>query len=109
MQRKVHEPRALLLLLLTMYICMVTHIVGRVSVDQPGKVAIPARGQLSGGNCSRLRIWSRDTGSAVVPSRVSLLISILRLNLYSNNMKTEQQMPTRQARTRTIYENFICV
>ena len=29
---------------------------------------------------SRLRIWSRDTGSAV-PSRVSLLISILRLNL----------------------------
>ena len=30
--------------------------------------------------CSRLRIWSRETGSAV-PSRVSLLISILRLNL----------------------------
>ena len=29
---------------------------------------------------SRLRIWSRETGSAV-PSRVSLLISILRLNL----------------------------
>ena len=28
----------------------------------------------------RLRIWSRETGSAV-PSRVSLLISILRLNL----------------------------
>ena len=28
---------------------------------------------------SRLRIWSRETGS-VVPSRVSLLISILRLN-----------------------------
>ena len=28
---------------------------------------------------SRLRIWSRDTGSAV-PSRVSLLVSILRLN-----------------------------
>ena len=27
-----------------------------------------------------LRIWSRETGS-VVPSRVSLLISILRLNL----------------------------
>ena len=27
-----------------------------------------------------LRIWSRETGSAV-PSRVSLLISILRLNL----------------------------
>ena len=29
---------------------------------------------------SRLRIWSHETGSAV-PSRVSLLISILRLNL----------------------------
>ena len=29
---------------------------------------------------SRLRTWSRETGSAV-PSRVSLLISILRLNL----------------------------
>ena len=29
---------------------------------------------------SRLRIWPRETGSAV-PSRVSLLISILRLNL----------------------------
>ena len=27
------------------------------------------------------RICSRETGSAVVPSRVSLLISILRLNL----------------------------
>ena len=41
-------------------------------MDQPGKVASPARGQL--------RIWSRETGSAI-PSRVSLLISILRLNL----------------------------
>ena len=29
---------------------------------------------------SRLRIWSRETGSAV-PSRVSLLVSMLRLNL----------------------------
>ena len=29
---------------------------------------------------SRLKIWSRETDSAV-PSRVSLLISILRLNL----------------------------
>ena len=32
------------------------------------------------GPCSRLRIWSRETGSAV-PSRVSLLMSILRLNM----------------------------
>ena len=54
--------------------------------DQPGKVVYPGRGQLTGENeyfpCprSRLRIWSRETGSAV-PSRVSLLISILRINL----------------------------
>ena len=55
-------------------------------MDQPGKVANPARGQLNRENeyfdvsHSRLRIWPRETGSAV-PSRVSLLISILRLNL----------------------------
>ena len=53
--------------------------------DQPGKVANPARGQLNRKitfPCLRacLRIWSRETGSAV-PSRVSLLISILMLNL----------------------------
>ena len=56
--------------------------------DQPGKGANPARGQLteqgkfiiSFSRCSRVRIWSRETGAAV-PSRVSLLISILRLNL----------------------------
>ena len=30
---------------------------------------------------SRLDLWSCETGSAVVPSRVSLLISVLRLNL----------------------------
>ena len=54
-------------------------------MDQPGKVANPARGQLKRGKqipCPRacLRIWSREMGSAV-PSRVSLLISILRLIL----------------------------
>ena len=57
-------------------------------MDQPGKVANPARCQLNGENeysifpCPRacLRILSRETDSAV-PSRVSLLISILRLNL----------------------------
>ena len=55
-------------------------------MDQPGEVANPARGQLEQGKerfsspHSRLRIWSRETGSAVT-SRVSLLISILRLNL----------------------------
>ena len=45
------------------------------SKDQPGKVANPARGQLN-----RENVWSRYTVSAV-PSRVSLFISILRLNL----------------------------
>ena len=64
------------------------------SNDQPAKVVNPACfcGQLNRenekyGKCffpcrprSRLRIWSRKTGSAV-PSRVSLPISILRLNL----------------------------
>ena len=50
------------------------------SKDQPGKVANPARGQLNRENRSRLRTWSRETGSAV-SSRVSLLISILRLTL----------------------------
>ena len=51
------------------------------SKDQPGKVANPARGELIF-PCprSRLRIWPREAGSAV-PSRVSLIISILRLNL----------------------------
>ena len=54
-------------------------------MDQLGKVANPACGQLKREKifpCPRacLRIWSRETGSAV-PSRVSLLISILMLNL----------------------------
>ena len=54
--------------------------------DKPGKVANPAHCQLNRENeyfpgpHSRLRIWPHETGSAV-PSRVSLLISILRLNL----------------------------
>ena len=54
--------------------------------DQPGKIANLARGQLKRETLffpcprSRLKIWSRETGLAV-PSHVSLLISILRLNL----------------------------
>ena len=54
--------------------------------SQPGKVANPTRGQLKRESrtfpCprSRLRIWSPETGSAV-PSRVSLLIPVPRLNL----------------------------
>ena len=73
-----------------MYVCMYVCIVITFSnkgKDQPGKVANPARGQLAEQGklilpCfrSRLRIWSRETDSAV-PPRVSLLISILRLNL----------------------------
>ena len=55
------------------------------SMDQPGKVANPARGQLNRKNeylPTRVRAteFGLETGSAV-PSRVSLLISILRLNL----------------------------
>ena len=55
------------------------------SIDQPGKVASPARGQLNRKMnipCprSRLRLWSHETGSAV-PIRASLLISILKLDL----------------------------
>ena len=54
-------------------------------MDQQGKVANPARGQLNRENeyspvPVSLRIWSRETGSAV-SSRVSLLVSILRLNM----------------------------
>ena len=57
------------------------------SMDQPGnKVANPARGQLNreekGNPCSGscLEFWPRET-SLAVPSRISLLISILMLNL----------------------------
>ena len=61
-----------------MYVCMViTYSKGK---DQPGEVDNPARDQHFLCPRSRLRIWSREMGSAV-PSRVRLLISILRLNL----------------------------
>ena len=51
-------------------VCMYSHTYSK-SMDQPGKVANPARGQLNRKNeysfCprSRLRIWSRETGSAI--------------------------------------------
>ena len=51
------------------------------SMDQPGMVTNPARGQLNRGECvsSRLLFWSRGIGSTV-PSRASLLsFSTLRL------------------------------
>ena len=68
-----------------MFVCIViTYSKGK---NQPGKVANPARGQLAEQGkqlipCSRsrLRIWSRKMDSAAL-SRVSLLVSILRLNL----------------------------
>ena len=66
-----------------MYVCMYRrHILGvyiKQSMDRPGKVANPARGQLKRETCffpcprSRLRNLSRETGSTV-PSRVTLLI-----------------------------------
>ena len=70
---------------LTACVCRGARMYGHTysqSLDQPGKVANPARGQLNRENefpCprSRLRIWSGGTGSAV-PSRVSLLISALK-------------------------------
>ena len=49
-------------------------------MDQPGKGANPVHGQLNRGNEYFPGIRSRETGLAV-PSRVSLLISRLRLNL----------------------------
>ena len=66
-----------------MYVCMV--ITYSKTMNQPGKVANRARGQLNreneySGSRACLRIWSHEADSAV-PSCVSLLISILRLNL----------------------------
>ena len=70
----------------SMYVCMYGHACSK-SMDRPGKVVNPARGQLNREMNISLSAfapenlaWSRETGSAV-PSRVSLLISILRLNL----------------------------
>ena len=60
-------------------------------MDQPGKVASPARGQLNRKNgifpCPRscLRIWSREKTGSAVPTCVSLLISILGVNLVLTN------------------------
>ena len=68
------------------FVCMYGFHIHSKGKGQPGKVANPAGGQLNRINAifpcprSRLRIWPRETGSAV-PSHVSLLISTLRLNL----------------------------
>ena len=62
--------------------CLLHHVCTAITssraMDQPGKVTNSARGQLNSDICfpcprSRLRIWSRETGSTV-PSRVSLVI-----------------------------------
>ena len=66
-----------------LYVCIMYGITYSKGKNQTGKVANPARGQLKGEKkyfLAPVRFWSRETGSAV-PSRVSLLISILRLNL----------------------------
>ena len=62
---------------------MVTHI-ARVWINRvrlPILLVVSGTGKMDISlSRSRLRIWSRETGSAV-PSRVSLLVSTLRLNL----------------------------
>ena len=70
-----------------MSVCMViTLLLARVRINRVSKVANPARGQLNRESkffpvpVRAIEIWFRETGSAV-PSRVSLLLSILRLNL----------------------------
>ena len=74
-----HRPRALRAV--CMYVCMV--ITYSKNMDQPGKVANPARGQSNWENkyspvpVRCLIVWSRTTGSAVL----SCSFSILRLNL----------------------------
>ena len=68
-----------------MYECMVITYNCSRGKDQPVRLPILLVVSWTGEKkipCprSRLRIWSRETGSAI-PSRVSLLISILRLNM----------------------------
>ena len=67
-----------------MDVCMYGHTYSK-SMDQPGKVANPARGQLNRKSYISLSAFAPENlvsrGGSVVPSRVSLLISILRLNL----------------------------
>ena len=64
-----------------MYVC---HTYSK-SKDQPGEVANPAHGQLNRENEISLspfapRVWSSEMVSTV-PSRASLLMSVLRLNM----------------------------
>ena len=60
----------------------ITYSSRQSTMNQPGKAANPARGQLNRENGyffpayvrSRLRIWSRETGSAIPSRAVSLFI-----------------------------------
>ena len=82
--------------------CMVTHR-AKVSMDQPGKVVNPVRGQLNRKNeyfpvvrvRSCLRIWSRETGSAV-PSCVSLLTYILGQAESGAYLRDSSRVPRRR-------------
>ena len=95
----------------SMYGWMDGHHIYSKGKDQPVKVASPARGQLNRKNCFfpcprlRLKIWSRETGSAV-PSRVSLLISILRLNLVADWASTSMVANNNPARVHAC-KNFV--
>ena len=71
-----------------MYVYTYSHIYSK-SVDQPGKVANPTRGKLIF-PCPRscLRFLASRDGSAV-PSSVSSLILILRLDLLTSGIPPE--------------------
>ena len=69
-----------------MYVCMYSHTYSK-SIDRPGKVANPARGQLNREEeCFPVRVRAWQFGlmkqvPSAVPSRIRLLVSILVLNL----------------------------
>ena len=86
-------------------------------MDQPGKVASPARGQLNRKNeyfpvrVRVLRIWSRETGSAV-PSRVGLNLvltygippkfrGVVHLLIYNRHTPSGQSQVYRVTQLRT--------
>ena len=66
-------------------------------MDQPDKVANPARGQLNREHMprSRLRIWSREKGSAV-PSRVSPLNLHTQAEEYGAYSRDSSRFPRRR-------------
>ena len=78
--------RLLIIMYVCVYVCMVTHTYSK-SMDQPCKVANPARGQLNNKYfnipCPRshLRIWSLARRVRQSRPAPAVLISILRLNM----------------------------